>query len=75
MVKVMDFFAFIAGDFEDVNCIVIFVGPGRDLRGVTTVGFEDVSCEIAEDDVFPCDEEQKPTPPKSADRSRSRGKT
>ena len=51
------FLAFVAGDFEDVDCVVILVGPGRDLGRVAAIGFEDISCEIAEDDVLPHDKD------------------
>ena len=49
--------SFVSGDLEDVDCVVIFVGPGRNLRWVAAIGLEDVSREIAEDDMFPHDKD------------------
>ena len=46
-----------ASDFKDEDGVVIFRGPGRNLRWVATIGFDDIFREIAEDDVFPGDKD------------------
>lgn len=49
--------AIASGDLKDEDGVVILTGPGRNLRWVATIGFENVSREIAEDDVFPGDKD------------------